>query len=184
MSNNTQWDLKAFFKEVVEPDCRDYFYESLNKRMAIHCCLSLNHTLDWFVHERSGTSIKDFQNQYKKDFPVIWIIRDICNAYKHYEITRYTPATANRDPIDKKKLMLPISMYQGNDIISCKMGQDYSELIIKLSDNNAQVILLKNVIIKVEQFWSEVIKNETALKKAMKLTSDYYQDYRECICIS
>jgi hypothetical protein len=102
-----------FLREIVEPDCNDFFADKANLRRAWQCAGSLFHLHDW-VYAAHKTSIdakytftnrqgatesvscnEHFANALGQIYPDFQLVRGIANASKHFALRAPKPGTQN-----------------------------------------------------------------------------------------
>ncbi|HEY1095636.1 MAG TPA: hypothetical protein VGF14_00170 [Alphaproteobacteria bacterium] len=80
---------RAFFDQVVVPDCNDVLANPDDVRLVFHACASLHHLKEWIFHAGiSGFStLQDFGTDVNARCPALVTIRELAVNAKHFAPT-------------------------------------------------------------------------------------------------
>ncbi|MBD3669450.1 MAG: hypothetical protein HUJ29_01655 [Gammaproteobacteria bacterium] len=87
------------------------------------------HIKDWLISDNGINSVEI--HEFMNGVPVLQACRDICNANKHYEITRYDPGNISISSVVTELLeVIPtddggVDLYGKSDICVSVSGEDY-----------------------------------------------------------
>ena len=84
---------RAFFDQIVVPDCTDALASPEDVRAAFHACASLHHLKEWIFHDGicGFATLSDFGADVNARCPALVVMREVAVNAKHSAPTRAEP---------------------------------------------------------------------------------------------
>lgn len=148
MTENKERATK-YYIEIVKPTVDEFMNDKCSIRKGMLASITMHHIIDYLYDEKSNHSIFKVSST---ECDALNIIRDVCNASKHCELTRGNPSIKSSDQIIQDDVP---------SLFSAPFGTggflEASYVFVKLSDkiNGDKFQCLPNLIKDASEYWDK-----------------------------
>ncbi|KLN97324.1 hypothetical protein [Moellerella wisconsensis] len=152
MIKNKERAIK-YYIEIVKPTIDEFMNDKCSIRKGMLASITMHHIIDYLNDKEFDKKINIDDGEHN----TLNIIKDICNAAKHHELTRGKPSIKSSDQIIQDNVP---------GLFSAPFGTggflEASYVFVKLNDKNNgdKFLCLPDIIKEAEDYWDNMLLSQ------------------------